>query len=243
MFKLDDSLEKLEMPSARVLKLFRSMRDVQLALPGQPSQEASAYLCQFRTDKAVATLAAFHLQNSGKLAFYRSDPREVNAQKASSMLEKGLDFVESMGFLLTDMDIDLMEESDREMLWTSLALFKGPGRDAAGGSSAEKPEKTRTDAEKPPAAGPVDEAPTEETSIAASQVPPSASPQEEPMPIDGTSPGGDDGAVDELLAAVETLRTGRSQLNRSVRKQPSAKEFRQRSQQLKENLGRILVSL
>lgn len=242
MFKLDDSLEKLEMPVARVLKLFRSMRDVQLALPGQPSQEASAYLCQFRTDKAVATVAAFHLQNSGNLAFYRSDPREVNAQKASSMLEKGLDFVESMGFLLTDMDIDLMEESDREMLWTSLPLYKGPGRSAAGGSSSVKPEKTRNDAEKPSEIKPVDEAPTEEAGTA-SQAPTVADPDEAPVPSDSMPSGDDDGAVDELLAAVESLRTGRSQPNRSVRKQPSAKEFRQRSQQLKENLGRILVSL
>lgn len=243
MFKLDDSLEKLEMPSARVLKMFRSMRDVQLALPGQQSQEASAYLCQFRTDKGVATVAAFHLQNSGKLAFYRSDPREVNVQNASSMLEKGLDFVESMGFLLTDMDIDQMEESDREMLWTSLPLYKGPGRSASGGSSSLKPEKTRLDAEKPPEIKPVDEAATEEAGTAASQAPTVVDPDEAPVPSDSMPSGDDDGAVDELIAAVESLRTGRSQLNRSVRKQPSAKEFRQRSQQLKENLGRILVSL
>lgn len=236
MFILDNSLGKLGLPSAQVLKLYRSMRDVQLALPGQPSQEASAYLCQFRTDEAVATVAAFHLERSRKLAFYRSDPQEVDARKASAMLEKGLDFVESMGFLLTDTDIDLMEESDRDMLWTSLPIFNGSGNDAED-PPAEKKENLNVSQKKP-----IDASVAAKNLIPTSKEPADAGNPKAVTPSDA-SPNSDQGAVDELLAAVASLRTGRSEPSRRVRKEPSPEELRQRSQHLKENLGRILASL
>ena len=244
MFKLDDSLEKVDLPADRVLKLFRSMRDVQLALPGQPSQEASAYVCQYRTDKAVATLAAFYLERSRKLTFYHSEPREVAAQKASAILERGLDFVESMGFLLTDMDIDLMADADREMLWTSLPLYKGSAGQTGESPTPEKQSNSVSDNALP--AFTEDEKSTlasEEARAAGEQEQPDLDTPEAQRQNESNTPDGDEQAVDELLAAVENLCAGRAGLNRSIRKQASPEEITQRSLRLKENLGRILASL
>ena len=108
MFTWDKSLQVLDITANQVLNLFRSMRDVQMALPGLPSQQASAYLCQYQLEKGVATVAAFHMQKSNQLAFYCSDPKLVGLQQADGMFDQALNFVESMGFLLADLDIHLL---------------------------------------------------------------------------------------------------------------------------------------
>lgn len=125
MFIWDESIHGLDVPADNVIHLFRSMRDVQLALPGISAQQASAYLCQYKQPDGIATVAAFHLQKSGILAFYCSDPRIVAEQSKDDMLNQGLNFVESMGFLLTDQDIHLMEQADLQKLWEALPIKKG----------------------------------------------------------------------------------------------------------------------
>jgi len=236
MFVLDDSIEKLEVDASKLRKLFRSMRRVQMALPGFPSQEASAYLCQLQAGKSVATFAAFHLQRSGKLAFYRSEPAEVTPGKAEDVMYQGLDFVESMGFLLSDMDLELMADADRAMLWESLPLFLGCTADE---TSEKPPESTKvaTSPKKKTAA-----AQKPEKMVAVSPVPESQVQATVPeLPSPDASVDEAEG-VDELLAAVENLRARRPGV--AIRKkQPSPAEMKRRCQEFKEKLGQILASL
>ncbi len=236
MFVLDDTIEKLDVEAATLLKLFRSMRDVQMALPGFPSQEASAYLCQFQAGKSVATFAVFHLQRSGKLAFYRSEPGEVPPAKAEGVMYQGLDFVESMGFLLSDMDLELMADADREMLWKSLPLFLGCTVEETSDVPAEPakvdlpPKKKKTSVQEP------------EKKAVASPAPEPRVQQAEPELSSGDAPKETAEGVDELLAAVENLRARRPGVA-SRKKPPSPAEMKKRCLEFKENLGRILASL
>ena len=96
MFQWDKSIMTLDVAIGRVVQLFRSMRDVQLALPGLPAQEASAYLCQYQTEQGTGTAAVFHLHKSGQLAFYVNTPREVAPGKAEAMLDQALTAFEGL---------------------------------------------------------------------------------------------------------------------------------------------------
>ncbi len=125
MFQWDKSINAINVPACKVVHLFRSMREVQLALPGVSAQQASAYLCQYQLEGGIGTIAVFHLHKSKLLAFYFSEPRAVAEQKTDSMLDHGLNFVESMGFLMTDQDIHLLDDADQEMLWASLPIKAG----------------------------------------------------------------------------------------------------------------------
>ena len=60
MFQWDKSINAIEAPACKVLHLFRSMREVQLALPGVSAQQASAFLCQYLEEAGVCTVAVFH---------------------------------------------------------------------------------------------------------------------------------------------------------------------------------------
>ena len=248
MFQWDKSINAVYVPANRVVSLFRSMRDVQLALPGVSAQQASAYLCQYQTEEGIATVAVFQLHKTSLLAFYYSDPRVVAEQKADSMLDQGLNFVESMGFLLTNQDLHLLDETDQEMLWASLPLQAGlpeqeaslpdaaaakipaerpPGKAAlpriatAAETSGESRAGVGVDhdfASKDTAAGP-------EQAIAQNELESAASVK-----------------VDDLLAAVEAMRAKRPGL-RARKQSPSAEEMGRRRQQLRETIGRILASL
>jgi hypothetical protein len=254
MFRWDEKIERLDVSAAKIRKLFRSMRDVQLALPGLPSQEASAYLCQYQEEKLFAAVAVFHLHRSSQLAFYFSEPRGVTPQKADSQLDQGLNFVESMGFLLSDMDLELMGASDREMLWESLPFRQGIT------PAAKEPAKG-LETVAPSVSGPAEKKATIAKSVDAKPAAQAVEPQEkakaparEARPDEGASkevekggpaaehPSGKPEDVDDLLAAVEGLRTRRSGLV-PRKKQPTPEETRTRCQQLVENLGRILASL
>jgi hypothetical protein len=247
MFQWDKSINSINVPASQVVHLFRSMREVQLALPGVSAQQASAFLCQYKTEGGVGTVAVFHLHKSHVLAFYCSDPRVVPEQKIDSLLDQGLNFVESMGFLLTDQDIHLLDEADQEMLWASLPLKAGlpekeaePAVTAPVGKKAEKPAAKVAK----PLVKAVPEARKRSPEITkGKEGKPEAKavePEEVITKTESESVAADN--VDDLLAAVEAMRAKRPGL-RARKLPPSTEEMARRRLQLRETVGRILASL
>lgn len=252
MFQWDKSVNAINVPACKVVHLFRSMREVQLALPGIPAQQAGAYLCQYQLEGGIGTVAAFHLHKSQLLAFYFSDPRAVPEQKIDSMLDQGLNFVESMGFLMTDQDIHLLDAADQEMLWASLPLISGlpkekdpqPASVAAGmsveksaGETAVKVETnivtTVPDVKSESAVTVVNN--NAETKESLVDEPEKLADKAEPDSVPADN-------VDDLLAAVEAMRAKRPGL-RARKSLPPIEEMARRRLQLRETVGRILASL
>lgn len=247
MFQWDKTIRSMGVPVGEVIHLHRSMRDVQLALPGLPAQEATAYLCQHKTSQGVGTAAAFHLHKSNQLAFYVDTPIVVAAGKADAVLDQALMFVESMGFLMTDLDIHLLSETDRDLLWSSLPLQNGLAETEMSALPKAAPVSPQ-----PKAAA---ELPVQEPSLAVRSPAPKIILAEEPPAAVATAPerekpgsqaadadAGGQVNVDDLLAAVEELRTRRPGV-RSRKKPPSPEELHRRRLEMRENVGRILASL
>ncbi len=246
MFQWDKSINAINVPANKVVNLFRSMREVQLALPGVSAQQASAYLCQYHGEGGVGTVAVFHLHKSRVLAFYFDDPRFVKEEKSDSMLDQGLNLVESMGFLLTDQDLHLLDEADQEMLWASLPLISGlpeeddsaPVTDLVKEAEVKPVVKVASPRVKTVAVA------KDKTPVPASAEPVKvASPTVEPekiVPKDEAEEIAEN--VDDLLAAVEAMRAKRPGL-RARKLPPSAEEMASRKLQLREIVGRILASL
>lgn len=243
MYKWDRSTSCLDISAQHVISLFRSMRDVQLVLPGLPIQQATAYLCQYQKEQSFATVVAFLLQKSQQLAFYRSDPEFVDLQKAEKMFEKGLIFVESMGFLMTDLDIHLLNVKDRSELWSSLPLMKGlPASESV---QMEKSEAA-TLGTNPPQTGPAKQN-IVSTFDKAELMPPQKEPEVPVVDlliedIADEESEQESEIVGELLAAVEALRSKQSSLlmrNKTIK----PLELKKRCRELQATIGRILSSL
>ncbi|MDT8442979.1 MAG: hypothetical protein RQ722_01710 [Desulfuromonadales bacterium] len=246
MFQWDKTINAINIGANKIVHLFRSMRDLQLALPGLSAQQASAFLCQYHVEGGIATVAIFHLHKSEVLAFYCSDPRVVLEQETDSMLCKGLDFVESMGFLMTDQDFHLLDVADQEKLWASLPIKTGlTGErellsEPAAGKNTEEKLAARIRERK------VETVQKEKTETAASLVNDQAIKGAVVAEPDKITPEhqskSETGNVDELLAAVEAMRAKRPG-SRERKLPPSAEEIERRRQQLRETVGRILASL
>ncbi len=127
MFRWHKELTRLDVPAQRVLRLERSLSDVQVALPGLPAQDATAYLCGFVAGQGIRVAVALHLQQSGRLAFYLNDDGEIPRREAARVLNQALDFAESMGFMFGDLDIHLRSPEERLALWRALPLQGGIG--------------------------------------------------------------------------------------------------------------------
>jgi hypothetical protein len=127
MFHWQKKVQRLDIPAQRVLLLQKSLCNVQLALPGLFSQLASAYLCVFTAEKGIRVVAVFHLHESRQLAFYFYDG-EVRQQDRNRVLTEGINFIETMGFMLVDLDFPQIDLAERTALWESLPLRQGdPG--------------------------------------------------------------------------------------------------------------------
>lgn len=247
MFQWDKSINAINIPASKVVHLFRSMREVQLALPGISAQQSSAFLCQYQVENGIATAVVFHLHKSQILAFYFNDPRIVPEQKIDSMLDQSLNFVESMGFLMTDQDIHLLNEADQEMLWASLPLMAGLQIEEERVVPVATPAKKTTEK-----AGAGEIAPA----VAAPQTPPAPTPVAASKPVKverpaaapaeaapkGDAPPEPANNVNDLLAAVDAMRAKRPGL-RARKLPPSPEEVERRRLQLRETIGRILASL
>lgn len=246
MFQWDKTINAINLSTDKIVHLFRSMRELQLALPGLSAQQASAFLCQYQVDGGVATVAIFHLHKSEVLAFYCSDPRIVLEQEADSILGQGLDFVESMGFLMTDQDFHLLDVADQEKLWASLPIKSGLAdeRELLSEGTAQKITKEKFVAriKEPEVETAQKKATGTAASLASDQTLKGATVAEPGKTTPEVELESETENVDELLAVVEAMRAKRPG-SRARQLPPSAEEMKRRRQQLRETVGRILASL
>ena len=250
MFHWDKTINAINIPACNIVQLFRSMREIQLALPGVAAQQANAILCQYQIEGGIGTVAVFHLHKNEVLAFYFSEPRIVPEKKSAGMLDKGLNFVESMGFLMTDQDIHLLDVAEQELLWASLPIKTGlPGEKKlmpAAATTNRTEEETAAKLETNRSYYTAQEENKETVASAASSqvIDEGAATVAEPEKATSESELKTETAdnVDDLLAAVEAMRAKRPGL-RARKSAQSAEEMRSRRLQLCETVGRILASL
>ena len=125
MFRLHKEISRLDIPAQRVLRLEHSLGDIQVALPGLPAQQATAYLCGFAAGQGLRVAVVLHLHSSGLLAFYLNDEGGVDKRDGTRIYNLALAFAQSMGFMFGDLDIHLKSPAERDALWRSLPLQSG----------------------------------------------------------------------------------------------------------------------
>jgi hypothetical protein len=126
MFQFNKKLKRLDIPAKDVLRLQRSLSDVQIALPGITAQLAKAYVCAFSTEHGLRVAIAFHLRDTNNVVYYLNDDGNISRKEIVNLLHEGVLFAETLGFILSDLGIHELEPKDRDELWDSLPLKKQP---------------------------------------------------------------------------------------------------------------------
>lgn len=144
MFKLTPKLKRLDVPAQSVLRLQRSLGDVQTALPGWQSQRATAFVCAFSTEKGARVAIAFYMKESCELVFYLNDEGDVPRSDLGKIFTDGIYFAESLGFMLGDVNLNFPDAAEKEAAWKALPLQQPPA----------KPQELPPPATEPPQAQP-----------------------------------------------------------------------------------------
>ncbi len=126
MFKLTPKLKRLDVPAQSVLRLQRSLGDVQTAFPGWSSQRATAYVCAFSTENGARVAIAFYMKESCELVFYLNDEGDVSRSDLGKVFTEGIYFAESLGFMLGDVDLNFSSAAEKEAAWKALPLSHPP---------------------------------------------------------------------------------------------------------------------
>jgi len=134
MFRWDEKRLRLNIPSRQVVRLERSLSDVQVSLPGLEPQQATAYLCVFHVSGGFRVTVVLHLHDACRLAFYLNGEGPLDKEEASSVLGEAVHFAETLGFMFGNLDFVRLTDKERERLWHSLPLEKGAPQASARGA-------------------------------------------------------------------------------------------------------------
>jgi hypothetical protein len=122
MFQFNKKLKRLDIPAKDVLRLHRSLSDVQIALPGIPAQRAMAYVCAFSTEHGLRVAIAFQLRDSHDIVYYLNGGGNILKKEIRTVLNEGIHFAETLGFILSDLDIHQADPVEKKTIWDSLPL-------------------------------------------------------------------------------------------------------------------------
>ncbi|PLX89763.1 MAG: hypothetical protein C0619_10595 [Desulfuromonas sp.] len=124
MFVQQQNLSFLNLPATRLRRLFSSTVDEQVALPDYPAQMASVYLIGLASNNGIQVLLAFYLRDSRRSVFFVPPGGDVAFDQAEAVLQEGLEFAESMGFILADADIHQYNPEQLDSFWRGLPICR-----------------------------------------------------------------------------------------------------------------------
>lgn len=122
MFIQHKQLKFLSAPASRVTHLQSSPSAIQLAFSGYPPQPCRAYLLQLGGGGKALVIVAFYLLESRRTVFFVPEKGEVPLAQAHKIYEEGNDFVESMGFILTQADFHLLSPAEKQHYWSRVPI-------------------------------------------------------------------------------------------------------------------------
>ena len=144
MFIQHKKLKCLKIPAEKVVHLHTASSSVQLAFAGFPPQLCQAYLLQIAGGNKVLIVVAFYLEENQSTIFFVPKFGELPAEDAAAVYEEGYNFVESMGFVLTESDYHLLSQIKKQQYWDSLPISR---ESALEGGSKPKPDMASKESE------------------------------------------------------------------------------------------------
>lgn len=128
MFEPRKEIETLSPAFGRVSMFFRSLNMPEVALPGQPVEEAKGYICVLSEEKGFSVVLVVDYQASRQSVFFAFDGNPVPQGQVAPVVQEGLEFFEELGFILEECEIDAKSGPPA---WLRDLPFFSPSRPAA----------------------------------------------------------------------------------------------------------------
>ncbi len=146
MFQPDPSLTWVPAMREQVVAVVESINQPQVSIPGKSSQQVFGHLIGIRNGNGSFSIyVALHLPKSGENVLYVHDRRQLTVDEYRDVEVEGLQFLESMGFMLDNLNFRNLAADVQDRTLKRIPLFspprppgEAPGA-APGGSGAQDP--------------------------------------------------------------------------------------------------------
>jgi hypothetical protein len=137
LFQPDPGIRYIPATREQVVALVESINQPQVSIPGKPPQTVQGYLCGLRNPSGTFSIfVGIFLPKSGESVIYLHPRRELSLEEYREVEIEGLHFLESMGFMLDNLNFRNLGPAQQGETLKRVPLFHPP----AAPSAAEAPE-------------------------------------------------------------------------------------------------------
>ncbi|WP_242345144.1 hypothetical protein [Anaeromyxobacter terrae] len=133
MFTAEPSLSWVQTARDQIVAVVESINQPQVSIPGKSPQAVSGHLCGLRNPNGSFSIyVALHLPKSGENVVYLHERRQLTTADEYRAVElEGLQFLESMGFMLDNLNFRNLAADVQEQVLRRVPLFSPPRAPAA----------------------------------------------------------------------------------------------------------------
>jgi len=139
VFEPDPSIAYIPASREQVVALVESINQPQVSIPGKEPQSVQGFLCGLRNeDGRFSIFVSLFLPRSGENVVYVSERREVGMEEYRDVEIEGLHFLESMGFMLDNLNFRNLAPAQQIETLKRVPLFQVPRPAATAASEASE---------------------------------------------------------------------------------------------------------
>lgn len=124
MYSFDERLKGLPAVKEQVVQLYQSLNQPHLAVPGRKAGPATAFVLGLRGPSGFAVFVYLYLADSGECAVYVPSNGTVPSERYQSEESEALGFVESMGFIMDNLNFRARPGEEQETMIKTLPVFQ-----------------------------------------------------------------------------------------------------------------------
>lgn len=147
MFHPEPSIQYVQATRDHVVAIVESINQPQVQIPGKPAQTTHGHLVGVRNaNGSFSIYVGLHLPRTGENVVYVHDKRQLGVDEYREVEIEGLHFLESMGFMLDNLNFRNLDAAARDELLKRIPLFAAPrpgGAAPAAGAQAPATEAAR----------------------------------------------------------------------------------------------------
>jgi hypothetical protein len=136
VFQPDPAIQFLPATREQVVAVVESINQPHVSLPGKPAQPVTGHLCGLRNGNGTFSIyVLLHVPRTGENVVYVHDRRQLDVEGYREVEIEGLQFLESMGFMLDNLNFRNLAAAAQDETLARIVAFSPP-RPAATAAAA-----------------------------------------------------------------------------------------------------------
>jgi hypothetical protein len=141
VFEPDPGIRYIPASREQVVALVESINQPQVSIPGKEPQAVQGFLCGLRNQNgSFSIFVSLYLPKTGENVVYVSERREVGMEEYRDVEIEGLHFLESMGFMLDNLNFRNLAAPQQVETVKRVPVFHEP-RPADGAADLKQAER------------------------------------------------------------------------------------------------------